>query len=220
MAETADLDLRMERIDGRLWWRIGDRRTPVIAGADDDDPPPGDGEQDQKKGTQTGDEPTGTKTDPDLPEGVREVMRKERAAARKATKERDDLAARLKEIEDRDKTEAERTREAAEAATRERDEYRAQLMRERVARRLQVPDELVDRLRGDTEEALEADAKSLLGAMTAREPEKKTPPGPKVRDGGTPNAGDIDAQIAAAEKAGDWSTAIALKARKSAETKE
>lgn len=182
---------------------------------------PATGDRGDTQDTQTGDEPTGTKgTETDLPDGVREVMRKERAAARNATRERDELAARLKEIEDRDKTDAERNREAAETATRERDEARAQLMRERVARRLQVPDELVDRLRGDTEEALEADAKSLLGAMKAREPEQKTPSGPTVRDGDTPNAGDIDAQIAAAEKAGDWATTIALKARKSAETKE
>jgi hypothetical protein len=222
MAATAPLDPRLARVDGRLCWRLGDRIVPLIAGGDDGDPPPApDGGQENTKDTQTGDEPTGTTTaDSDLPEGVREVMRKERAAARKAAKERDELAARLKDIEDRDKTETERNREAAETAARERDEARAQLMRERVARRLQVPDGLVDRLRGDTEEALEDDARSLLGAMTAREPDPKRPAGPTVRDGATPTPDGIDAQIAAAEKAGDWASAIALKARKSATLKE
>lgn len=164
---------------------------------------------------QQNDEPTGTTagTDTDLPDPVKEVLRKERQAAREAQRERDRLAARLKEIEDAGKTEAERNREAAEAAARERDAYKAQLMRERVARRLQVPDELVDRLRGDTEEALEEDAKSLLGALRAREPETRKPSGPPARDGDTPKTPSLQEQIAAAEAAGDWKKSFQLKAQ-------
>lgn len=213
MAETAPLDPRLTRIDGRLCWRIGDRLIPLIAGGDDGDPPPQGATEGSGETPPAGEPDGGETTDSGLPEGVREVLRKERAAARQATRERDTLAARLKEIEDRDKTEAERNREAAETATKERDEARSQLIRERVARRLQVPDALVDRLRGGTEEALEEDAKSLLGAITAREPNSKRPAGPPARDGNTPETPSLDQQITAAEKAGDWTEAIRLKSR-------
>ena len=39
------------------------------------------------------------------------------------------------------------------------------LLRERVGRRLSLPDELVDRLRGDTEDELLADAEKLVGLI-------------------------------------------------------
>lgn len=39
------------------------------------------------------------------------------------------------------------------------------LLRERVGRRLSLPDELVDRLRGDTEDELLADAEKLVGLL-------------------------------------------------------
>lgn len=154
-----------------------------------------DTQHEHEQGTQPNDEPTGTHDTDDtdtgeMPDRVKEVMRKERQQRREADKRANDLAARLKEIEDRDKTEAERLREQAEAAARESAEARAQLMRERVARRMNVPDELVDRLRGDNEEALEEDAKSLLGAITAREPEPP-PRGPKPADGDTPPSHDL-----------------------------
>jgi hypothetical protein len=41
----------------------------------------------------------------------------------------------------------------------------SELLRERVGRRLALPDELVDRLRGDTEDELLADAEKLVGLL-------------------------------------------------------
>jgi len=141
-------------------------------------------------------------------------MRKERAAARKAAKERDELAARLKDIEDRDKTETERNREAAETAARERDEARAQLMRERVARRLQVPMGWSIACLATPKRHWRS-TRGLLGAMTAREPDPNDPPahGARWRD---PHPGRHRRPDRGRREGRDWASAIALKARKSA----
>ncbi|MEU9310870.1 hypothetical protein [Streptomyces sp. NPDC048256] len=98
--------------------------------------------------------------------------RKARAAAEKtatsAAKERDKLAARLQEIEDRDKTEAQKLAERATAAEGEAATAKQELMRYRVAAKKKLPAELAARLRGATEEEMETDADSLLGALGQR----------------------------------------------------
>lgn len=89
-------------------------------------------------------------------------------ALRAANKEAEKLRLRLKEFEDRDKTDQQKLEERATAAERERDETRSNLLRMRVAVAKQLPAELVDRLRGGTEEELTADADALLALVANR----------------------------------------------------
>jgi hypothetical protein len=77
------------------------------------------------------------------------------------------------------------------------------------------------RLTGDNREAMAADADALLALFPAApQPTGPRAPAPDKTQGGS-GAGEvseIDAQIAAAEKAGDTKRAIALKTRKFAES--
>lgn len=215
----SEMDAPIRKHD--VWVFPGGRTIPVIAGAED---PPDPKDPADPKADPDPKDPPDPKPDPKpdpaegaLPDAVKEVLAKERKAAREAEKRAKAAEAKAKEYEDAQKSEAEKTAERAETAERERDEARAELLRARVAARVGLPDELVDRLRGDTEEALEDDAKSLLAAMGVTPGKKKPPP---ARDGDTPQAKDLDSQIAAAEKAGDWKLSTQLKARKSAAPKE
>lgn len=92
--------------------------------------------------------------------------RKARAAAERtatsAAKERDKLAARLQELEDRDKTEAQRLAERAQVAETEAERARTKLLRFEVASSKKLPASWANRLQGSTKEELEADAESLL----------------------------------------------------------
>lgn len=208
-----DAPIRMHDV----WVFPGGRTIPVIAGGSDEETETEKKAKDEPVTDPPEKKDPPEKEDPALPDAVKEILAKERRAAREADKRAKAAEAKVKEHEDAQKSEAEKTAERAETAERERDEARAELLRTRVAARIGLPDELVDRLRGDTEEALEEDAKSLMAAMGATPGKKKPPP---ARDGETPKATDLDAQIAAAEKASDWKLAIELKARKPAAAKE
>lgn len=73
--------------------------------------------------------------------------------------------ARLREIEDSQKSEQQKLAERAEAAERLASEREGALLRYRVAVAKNIPAELVDRLRGDTEDELVEDADRLLGLL-------------------------------------------------------
>jgi hypothetical protein len=75
-------------------------------------------------------------------------------------------AAKLKEIEDANLTEAQKTQQRAEAAEARAAKLERDLMRTKIAARHQLPDVLADRLMGDDETAMEADAKVLAKLMT------------------------------------------------------
>lgn len=90
---------------------------------------------------------------------------------RKANAEAKSLRERAKNAEDA-KTAAELRAATLEADANRVADLEAQLVRERVARRLGLPDPLVDRLKGGTEEEVMADAEQLL-ALVAK---------PKVAD--------------------------------------
>lgn len=99
--------------------------------------------------------------------------RKARAAAEKTagavTKERDRLAVRLQELEDRDKTEAQKLAEAKAAAESEAATARQELLRYRVAAAKKLPASLAARLQGSTEEEMAADADALLEVLGAQQ---------------------------------------------------
>lgn len=112
------------------------------------------------------DSTTSGTTTTDQPEVPAEVKR----ALNKANREAESLRLKLKEFEDRDKTDQQKLTErltAAEAAAAASD---LELARFRVAAKAGIPADLAGRLQGSSEEELTADAESLkklLGDATS-----------------------------------------------------
>lgn len=92
---------------------------------------------------------------PDVPPEVKRALSK-------ANKEAETLRLQLKQYEDRDKTELQKLSESHAAAEQRASTAEFELMKHRVAAAKKLPAELVDRLRGTTEEELTSDADSLL----------------------------------------------------------
>jgi len=118
----------------------------------------------------------------DAPEGAQPVVEDtlgdagkkaldaERKNARAAARERDALAARLKEFEDRDKTETQKLAERAEAAERRAVELETRSLRLEVATEKGLTAAQAKRLVGATREELEADADELLETFRPADP--------------------------------------------------
>lgn len=73
-----------------------------------------------------------------------------------------EAAQKLAEYEDAQKSEQEKLTERAEAAEKAARQHETELLRLRVAMANELPAELAERLRGDTEDELQEDAKRLL----------------------------------------------------------
>lgn len=113
--------------------------------------------------TETGssiEEPTPTVDEPkpDIPAEVK-------SALRKANKEAETLRLKLKEIEDRDKTEQQKALDRAEAAERELATERAARLRLTVAAEFGLSD-VADAIAGSTEDEIRANAERLAGRTT------------------------------------------------------
>lgn len=164
------------RRDGRpIWPVLGGDGTP-------DDPPAGqaggsgngdgqhgpDPQQQTATSAQPGDgqrppwERAGEPFDPDR--AWRLLQNKDGDVA-KAREERDSLAQRLREYEERDLSETDKATRRAESAEARAADAEASLMRYRVATEQGIPASLIDRLRGSTEDELRADAEQLLGLL-------------------------------------------------------
>lgn len=112
-----------------------------------------------------------------------------RQLSRKNEKSFKEMAARLKQYEDANKSESQRLQEAYESYKTRAEKAEAQLMRREIAERL-APEhatakqiaQVAKRMSGDDEDALEADAKELF-ELIAPEPKTapKTPSRPKER---------------------------------------
>jgi len=157
---------------------------------------------DEKPTDKPEDKPDGDKPDEDTGDANQlgdagkkalEVMKRERNAARK---DLNDLKAKLKEFEDKDKTEAQRLQEAAEeaksrAAKAEGNARKLQTAIDRApegASLVQIK-AVAKRLHGDSDEELEADADELFALLTPAQDSKKALPGkPKenLSGGGDP----------------------------------
>ncbi|GAY12042.1 hypothetical protein [Pseudonocardia sp. N23] len=136
--------------------------------------------------TPTAPEATGGESNEQEPFDAERAMEKirktnsENAGLRKRLKELEQFETAAKAAEDAKKSETQRFTEQLADANRRAEEAELGRLRERVARRAQLPDELADRLRGNTEEELTADAKALA-ALTAnaqasgREERRRTP---------------------------------------------
>lgn len=132
-----------------------------------------------------------TTTEQARPEVPAEVKR----ALNKANKEAESLRLRLKEFEDRDKTELQKLAEDHQTAEQRAAAAETALAKYKVAAAKGVPAELVDRLHGATEEELAEDADKLLSMLGAR----VTPDfdgGARTSSGAAPNMTDLIRQAA------------------------
>lgn len=111
----------------------------------------------------------------------------------KRAKENSAAAQKLAELEESQKTEAQRLSEAREAAERRAAEAEAANIRYRVAVAKGLPADLVDRLRGDSEEDIAADADALLALVQAAPPTPK--PDLTQGHGAPPQGDDMNALI-------------------------
>ncbi|MGW3491785.1 hypothetical protein [Streptomyces sp. NPDC001054] len=153
-----------------------------------------------EQGAATGVEPEEV---PGLGDAGKRALAEERRARSEAErrekeqrKQLDTLTARIAEFEDRDKTEAERLSTRATSAEKRAEQAEHSLLRLRVAAAKKLPPDLADRLQGDDEDAISADADRLLAAFrTAQTPSF---------DGGVrkPAAGPTDMNALIRQKAG------------------
>ncbi len=124
--------------------------------ADDPNPTPAPPETDPKT------ELAKAAPDDALGDAGKKALDAERKNAREAAKERDALAARLKEFEDRDKTESQKLADRADAAEKRATELETRALRLEVASEKGLTTAQAKRLVGVTREELEADAAELL----------------------------------------------------------
>lgn len=144
--------------------------------------------------TDDGDEDAATVTEPETATVTPEGYRAMQAALRKANKEAERSRLRLKDIEDRDKSEAQRALDRANEAERRAADAERSLLRAKVALAKNLPAELADRLHGDTEAEMEADAETLAGLVAARNTAAPTtvPTGARTAPD---NGGDMNALL-------------------------
>lgn len=173
--------------------------------------------------------------DPALGPAGEKALAEWKKRAKDAEQQNKDQAARLKEFEDRDKTEAEKQADALKAAN-ERAESATRLavsskVEALAAGRFQDPLDAVEALRGGSylTEAGAVDADAITTALddllarkphwAAADPGPRTPrpdPAQGARPGSAPN---LAQQIAEAEKAGNNRLALALKTQQLRELK-
>lgn len=85
----------------------------------------------------------------------------------KRAKANADAASKLAQLEESQKTEAQKLADRAVEAEKQRDALLIETLRNKVALHKGLPPELVDRLRGSTEEEMSADADALLALIPA-----------------------------------------------------
>ena len=102
---------------------------------------------------------------------------------------------KLKEYEDRDKSETEKLTGRVETAERERDEWQRAAMIATVARQKNLPDVLADRLKGKDLKELSEDADRLLEQIGEREPEGGADLGAGPRGAARTGSAGMDALI-------------------------
>jgi cell division septum initiation protein DivIVA len=157
------------------------------------------------------DEPSQDTPDPtpepsDLGDAGKRALAAERKRARDEKKRADDLAAKLKEFEDRDKSESQRAAEAAAEAAKRADAAETRALRLEVAHDKGLTPGQAKRLVGATREELEADADEILADFSpkeTRDDDERRRPRERLRSGAAPDAEDepdIDAAVAATRR--------------------
>lgn len=127
---------------------------------------------------------TETDATPALGDAGKKALDAERREKRAAEKRAVELEAKLKELEDRDKTESQRLGEAADAYQKRAVEAEARALRLEVAAEKGLTPSQAKRLVGDSRDELEADADDLL--------ENFKPPATSDEQAATRVASDLD----------------------------
>lgn len=113
-----------------------------------------------------------------LGENGEKALKSEREARKAAEKAAADYKAKLDEIERANLSDLERAQQEAQAASARLAEYERTNLRQRIAIEKGIPASLVDRLRGDSEDDISADADALLALVNApRTPKPDTSQG-------------------------------------------
>jgi len=150
--------------------------------------------------TVTEDKPT-----PDLGDAGKKALTEERTARKAAEKERDAHAAKLKEFDDRDKTESQRLTEERDALKAERDDNRQEATKLRLGLRYKLAEDDLDFLGSGTDEQMEDRAKRLSEKASASgKPVGNVDQGVRGDTAGTSGGKpDMNALIRAAARGGD-----------------
>lgn len=178
----------------RKWWNLIRIRT-IETGTE-----PGGGEPPQAN--QQPDPPqsdpqanTGGEGDEKLGEHGMTALKNERRANKSLREQLAAANARIKEFEDRDKTDAEKASERIASLEKSNTGNAAKALRYEVAVDKQLPKPLAERLQGSTREELEADADSLLKLVSVHKPNVK--PDPSQGKGGDPKPHSLSEAISA-----------------------
>lgn len=166
---------------------MADEPTPT---PDDPTPPP--------------DKPEQTDTPPAVAKNTDDVDAM-KTALHKANKEAETARLKLKEIEDRDKTDSEKLTERLTTAEKRATDAEHRALRLEVAAGKGLTPIQAKRLVGTTPEELEADADELLATFVPNRPNVTGRPSPALRGGGDPTE-DVEetdpAKLAAAIRVG------------------
>lgn len=120
------------------------------------------------------------KADVELGDGGKKAIDAERRARAAAEREAKALKAKLDEIEQASLSELDKAKKAAADALAQLEAERSANLRQRIALEKGLPANLVDRLRGDTEDDIAADADALLALVNApRTPSPDPTQGPQ-----------------------------------------
>ena len=163
------------------------------------------------------DPPADPPTPTDLGDPGKKALGEERAARKTAEKERAALEARLKEFEDRDKTEAQKLAERAAAAEKTAADKDAEVLRLRTALKHGIADEDAETFLTGTDQATLTKQAERLVALRGPVGPRTPAPDPSQGARGTGSAASLDDQITAAIAKGDWKAQMRLNAQKLAE---
>ena len=141
---------------------------------------------------------------PDLGDAGKKAISEERAARKSAEKAQADLAARLKQFEDRDKTDTQRLTEERDALKAERDLSRVEATRLRLGIRYKLGEDDLDFIGAGSDDEMESRAKRYSERVAAA----VAPPARGAVDQGVKgdppsSKPDMNALIRAAARGGD-----------------
>lgn len=138
-----------------------------------------------------------TPPEPPDPEPKPDDVDAMKSALKKANNEAAAARAKLKELEDANKTEAEKLSDRASTAEQRASEAEARLLKLEIGAAKGLTAKQAARLVGTTTEELEADADELLATFAPANGEQKPPPAPgsKPKENLKPGSGDPDAPV-------------------------
>lgn len=155
-----------------------------------------------------------TPDDEPLGEAGKKALQREREARKAAEKARTEAEAKVREFEDRDKSELQRANERAAELEEQATKAQAEALRYRIATKHRISDDDAETfLTATDEDTLTRQAERLVELRGEQNGSRTPRPDPSQ---GSRGSVDIDAQIAEAEQKGDVRTSIRLKQEKAA----